>query len=530
MKFLRLPDPLLSVLYEDDDILAIDKPYGFNTHTNDSKIAHSDFIQDGLIEIFEKQRNCKLHIIHRLDQTTTGVVIFGKSQESAKKYAQYFFDRKVKKTYLFITAKKSRQTQFLIEQAIIHKGRELEAKTHLKFLKKNQSFELWQANPLTGRNHQIRIHSQAAHIPILGDAKCGGQSFPFLCLHNHRIEFPNSLVITAKPPAYFDSLDLLNDRFASQLLFEIDRRQRLFAQQSMENIALRLVDIKDRCSIDQFGPHLVLNPSKQTKPDINPKHFALLSSLLQKQVLSREPKPQNPSQDKTSWVTEDNGLKFEVILDTNPFTGLATNQRLHRHWVQKNSKDKTVLNLFASTCSYGLAAAQGGAVHVSMVEKNKNYLSWGKRNFELNRLRLEQFQFLCRDSMTYIKQCSNKKQKFDLVLCEIPSFYRRESGTFQIQNDLHTFLIDVFNCLNEKGSLMIATTYEKFFVDDLRQHMLKALNTIQMTPQTTHSAMTQTPRHAPDKKIIEINCILPSLDFELPDQKAHLKSFLIQFL
>jgi len=91
MKFLRLPDPLLSVLFEDSDIIAIDKPYGFNAHTNDSKVEHSDYIQDGLIEIYEKQLNCKLHIIHRLDQTTTGVMIFGKSVESAKKICRLFF-------------------------------------------------------------------------------------------------------------------------------------------------------------------------------------------------------------------------------------------------------------------------------------------------------------------------------------------------------------------------------------------------------------------------------------------------------
>ena len=103
MNFLRLQDKLLSVLFENDDIIAIDKPYGFNAHTNDSKIEHSEFIQDGLIEIYEKQMGIKLHIIHRLDQTTTGVMIFGKSADSAKKYAEYFFNRLVKKTYLFIT-------------------------------------------------------------------------------------------------------------------------------------------------------------------------------------------------------------------------------------------------------------------------------------------------------------------------------------------------------------------------------------------------------------------------------------------
>lgn len=72
MKFLRLQDHLLSVLFEDDDIVAINKPYGFNAHTNDSKIEHSEYIQDGLIEIYEKNFGKKLHIIHRLDQNNNG--------------------------------------------------------------------------------------------------------------------------------------------------------------------------------------------------------------------------------------------------------------------------------------------------------------------------------------------------------------------------------------------------------------------------------------------------------------------------
>ena len=96
MNFLRLPDFLLSTLYEDNEIVAVDKPYGINSHTNDSKIGNSNFIQDGLIEIFEKQRGERLYIIHRLDQTTSGVIIFARSPEAAKKYAAYFFDRQVK--------------------------------------------------------------------------------------------------------------------------------------------------------------------------------------------------------------------------------------------------------------------------------------------------------------------------------------------------------------------------------------------------------------------------------------------------
>ena len=260
MKFLRLPDILLSTLFEDDDIIAIYKPYGLNAHTNDSKLEHSDAVQDGLIEMYEKQRGSRLHIIHRLDQTTTGVMIFGKSAESAKKYAEYFFNRQVKKTYLFVTKNKSEKKSYLINQQIIHKAKELDAETDLKFIKKSDNFELWQANPHTGRNHQIRIHSQVAGISILGDEKYEGHAFPFLCLHNWRIEFPNGVVILSKPPVYFENLSLLDRAASAVKFFEADRRERLFSQAG-RNQCFRLGHKDSVFTLDQFGETICVSPS-----------------------------------------------------------------------------------------------------------------------------------------------------------------------------------------------------------------------------------------------------------------------------
>ena len=287
MNFLRLHDPLLSILFENEDIIAIDKPYGFNAHTNDSKIEHSDFIQDGLIEIFEKNLNCKLHIIHRLDQTTTGVMIFGKSTESAKKYAEYFFDRKVQKTYLFITKSISQKNTFEINQMIIHKGKELDALTDLRLMDKNSGFELWQALPHTGRNHQIRIHAQFAEIPILGDEKYTGADYPFLCLHNCKIEFPNGVIIESKPPEYFKNLNILNNKQRAKIIFEIDRRQRLFSLADQQQ-CLRLVHHKNKFknqdfTMDQFGEKQITQPSEPTE--------------------------------NQAWIAIDNKIKFELKAD-----------------------------------------------------------------------------------------------------------------------------------------------------------------------------------------------------------------------
>lgn len=500
MNFLRLPDILLSTLFEDDDIIAIDKPYGFNAHTNDSKIEHSDFIQDGLIEMYEKQRGSKLHIIHRLDQTTTGVMIFGKSVESAKKYAEYFFNRQVKKTYLFITKNKSEKKSYTINQQIIHKARELDAETDLQFVKKSANYELWQANPHTGRNHQIRIHSQAAGISILGDSKYDGHVFPFLCLHNQRIEFPNGIVILSKPPAYFEDLKFLEDPVLVQAYFEADRRERLFGKADL-NQCFRLGHKTATFTLDQYGETIMLTWPKDRWTESDAEKFSSFAKSKGKRLVVQKLQAEN-----SQWVADEGIVHNEIHSE---LSGLLLNQRLHRSWVLNHSENKSVLNLFASTCTYGVVAALGKASQVTSVEANKNALNWGRKNFELNQLNTESFKFLCRDSLTFLEQTLNKKITYDLIICEAPAFFRREKGIFKIENGLEGLLENCLRCLNTHGELLFATSYDGLYIDDIRRAIVAVQKRLNL-------------------KDLEINCILPALDFELPNEKPQLKSFLIR--
>jgi 23S rRNA (cytosine1962-C5)-methyltransferase len=529
MNFLTLQDCLLSILFENEDIIAIDKPYGFNAHTNDSKFEHSEFIQDGLIELYEKQLNRKLHIIHRLDQTTTGVMIFGKSTDSAKKYADFFLNRQVKKTYWFITKNKSAKPDFLINTPIIHKGRELEAQTQLKLLKTDSSYELWQANPFTGRNHQIRIHAHQAEISILGDVKYGGADYPFLLLHNHRIEFPNDIVIVSQAPEYFQNLSLLQDQLLARTFFERDRRLRLFTHSDVEGQCFRLVHTLSNAkdpgfSLDQLGRILVLNWFKERWSEQDKQRFSFLSERLNKPIIvrilggrSKKPSSQKPifiaPEGSTmklpqAWEAKENSINYELRSDSGQSMGLFTNQRLQRNWVLRHSRDRAVLSLFANTGCFSLAAATGKAGQVTSVEGSKNNLNWARNNFELNGLDARKFLFFCRDSLSFLEQCISKKVKYDLIICEAPSFLRREKGYFKIETGLEELLMNCLQCLNTDGELLFSTHYEGFYIDEIRKIILKAQ---QRLPSTK----------------IEINLILPALDFELPSEKPNLKSFLI---
>lgn len=525
MNFLRLPDYLLCVLFEDGEIIAIDKPYGINSHTNDSKIGNSDFIQDGLIEIFEKQMGRRLYIVHRLDQTTTGVIIFAKTQEAAKKYAAFFFERKVKKTYWFVTAAKSQKDNFEINESIIHKGKELEAKTLFQLLKKSASFELWQANPLTGRNHQIRLHAKTAGMPILGDEKYGGGAYSFIFLHNHKIEFPNEVTILSKAPLYFNDLRLLQDRELTSALFEADRRSRLFSKYMGSDQCFRMAhNREENFTIDQFGKHLTLSFYKEIWNESNRVSFAKYAELLQKTLFvrlmhNRGKDPFNKSQFiinplpdqevENTWVAKENGVAFEMRADSGQSFGLFLDQRLQRNWVFKNAKGLEVLNLFSYTCGFSVMAALGGAVQVTSIDTNKNVLNWGRKNFELNGLDPAKFRFLLRDSLEFLEGAIKKNQKYDLIICDPPSFSRGEKGVFKIETSLEPLIKNGLKCLRENGQLLFSTNFENTYIDDIRKIILKI---------KVQSGI----------KNLQIFNIHSALDFELPGQKPILKSFLLK--
>lgn len=531
MDFLRLPDQLLSILFENEEIIAIDKPYGISSHTNDSKQGNGDNIHFGLIETYEKRLGQKLFIVHRLDQTTTGVIIFAKSVEAAKKYAQFFFDREVKKTYLFITAARSKKENFLINKKIVHKAKDLDAETELKFLQRHSRFELWQANPHTGRNHQIRIHAQEAQISILGDTKYNGEAFPFICLHNQRIEFPNGIVITSRPPIYYENLKLLENQILAKALFETDRRDRLYNLNPDSTQSLRLVhnknDFKDLgFTVDQYGRVLLLSYYTEKWTSADETLFKYFANSRQKPIIvrlmhNRGKDPTNKSQffifpDQYAsselpsvWTSQENNISYEIRSDSGQSFGLFLDQRLQRNWVLHNSREQEVLNLFSYTCGFSVAAALGGASQVTSVDTSKNVLNWGKRNFALNSLEPEKHKFLHRDSLDYLALCLKKEIKYDLIICDPPSFSRGENGIFKIENRLEDLLKMCLGSLKKNGVLLFSTNFENFYIDDIRKSILKVQAQLGI-------------------KFLNISCIPSACDFELEGQRSILKSFLIR--
>ena len=141
------------------DLIFIDKPRGFSTHATDPD-------KPGIVEFYETALKQKLYVVHRLDKTTSGAMIFATSAERAQELTENFKQRKIKKKYLFLTDKVSSNDRFQVSSVIEKTGKvsishslnstEANAFTDFQRIKRSPFFELWQATPTTGKTHQIR--------------------------------------------------------------------------------------------------------------------------------------------------------------------------------------------------------------------------------------------------------------------------------------------------------------------------------------------------------------------------------------
>ncbi|MEK7290065.1 MAG: RluA family pseudouridine synthase [Planctomycetota bacterium] len=191
----------LTILYEDQDILVIDKGAGLLTVKaayEKEKTAHqilTNYIRKGSLKS-KKQ----LYIVHRLDRDTSGVLIFAKTPE-AKEYLKLQW-KGVKKRYVavvhgILSKKSDIITSYLVENDdyevfSVNDSREGElAKTGYKVLKEAKKFSLLEIELLTGKKNQIRVHFSEKGHPLFGDYKYGVKGEPKnrLALHSHTITF-----------------------------------------------------------------------------------------------------------------------------------------------------------------------------------------------------------------------------------------------------------------------------------------------------------------------------------------------------
>lgn len=186
----------LDILYEDKEFIVIDKPCGLlseQTNQEKQKTAYA------IIKDYLSKKNEKIYLVHRLDQYTSGVMMFVKSKKLYE-ILTHDWNQYVKvRGYIAIVEGKMKKTtgtidNYLAESKtqnvyITSKDKGKRAITHYKQIKTNKRYTMLDIKLDTGRKNQIRVHLSSLHHPIIGDSKYGARSNPIKRLGLHANEF-----------------------------------------------------------------------------------------------------------------------------------------------------------------------------------------------------------------------------------------------------------------------------------------------------------------------------------------------------
>jgi len=198
----RIP---LDILFEDDDLIVINKPAGLTVHPGAGQREHT--LVNALLShcttlsgIGGKERP---GIVHRLDKETSGCLVVAKNDFAHRELSGQFADRTVEKIYLALVAGKLRKPAGVIEERIgrhpVHRQRMSvttkrgrTAKTEYRVVRSNEEASLIECRPHSGRTHQVRVHLHHLGHPVLGDKVYGVRlvkNFPRQMLHAWKLGF-----------------------------------------------------------------------------------------------------------------------------------------------------------------------------------------------------------------------------------------------------------------------------------------------------------------------------------------------------
>lgn len=186
----------IQIIYEDENMVVINKPVGFDAHSDGISKIGSPLVSDWVLKNYPDNAKIagefrlavggtvpRIGIVHRLDRETSGVMVIGKTEEAFNFLVKQFEDRKVMKKYHAFVYGKVADTFGVIDKPIARsrenfrqwssdgntRGSSRDAITEYSVIKSSDVFSFVEARPKTGRTHQIRVHMKSIGHPVICD-------------------------------------------------------------------------------------------------------------------------------------------------------------------------------------------------------------------------------------------------------------------------------------------------------------------------------------------------------------------------
>lgn len=225
---IKAEDIPLDIIYEDDDIIVVNKQKGLVVHPGngnpDGTLVNAimNHCKESLSGIGGKIRP---GIVHRIDKDTSGLLIIAKNDKSHINISEQIKNHEVKKTYIALVRGVVKENQATIDMPIARSNKDRtkmavsktgkNAITHFKVIERFKNYTLLEVNIETGRTHQIRVHLSQVGYPIVGDYVYSNGKNPFgvegQMLHSQKLEFTHPITgekmkLEAKLPEYFEKV------------------------------------------------------------------------------------------------------------------------------------------------------------------------------------------------------------------------------------------------------------------------------------------------------------------------------------
>jgi 23S rRNA (cytosine1962-C5)-methyltransferase len=487
------------VVFEDGHLLVVNKPAGMNTH------APGPFAGEGLYEWLRHRepRWSNLAIIHRLDKETSGIMVFGKTTEANRSLTEQFARHNIRKQYQLLTDRPVRAAEFTVVSAVVRTGDkylsrpvragDARAETRFRRLGLDAGRALLEAEPVTGRTHQIRAQAAAQGFPIIGDILYGGTPAPRVCLHSAALTLKHPVTgadMSFKAPPDFGAdarlalrAGLVNppDTNACRLVhgaadgwpgWYVERLGEFLLSQSEHALdANQLAELQRLMKLHQalgaYHKILTRQVRRVGRPEASP------------QIILGEAAPE-------SFIIRENGVRFALSFAEGYSTGLFLDQRDNRRRLLTNhiaadfqlfggAARAEVLNTFAYTCGFSVCAAKAGA-HTTSLDLSKKYLAWGGRNFALNGLDAAEHDFIFGDAFDWLRRLAKKSRAFDLVILDPPTFSQStESGAFRAEQDYGRLVEAALPLIKPGGVLFASTNAARLAPEDFLDTLARAI-------------------------------------------------------
>lgn len=503
------------ILYEDEHIVAVNKPAGVPAHPT-VEGAEDDIVSRTTAYFAERDGKApKLGVHHHLGADMSGVLVFGLHREANRGLAPAFEAGAVRPTFLAAVHATGRpkgvlkhRVGFGADGTVVcdpkGRGKRWDAVTRFDHYTTKDGRALVSLVIERGKRIQFGAQLAQAEMPVVGD-RPRGVSAPHPYLHAHRLDLAHPvsdvrLSLTAPLPDDMShwlatgEVHCGADRIDVALQAAAHRRYGLGrqAQAGRATTAFRLLhgasDGVPGVYLDVYGDHLVLSlHGSQLTSEPDEIIAALSSTDFAGVYLKRRPKRSDTLSDAeradlspatpvcgaaapAELEIREAGVPYLVRLGDGMSTGIFLDQRDNRARVTKAAEGRALLNLFAYTGGFTVAAAAGGAERSLTVDASEAALERARRNLEHAGLWSDKHELVRADAFAMLSSLRRDGLSFDLVVVDPPTFATTKASRWKSGGQWRDLFAAVLPVVKPGGTLWACSNDTRMSARDLRQH------------------------------------------------------------